>query len=54
MSLAGRSSRLLNNKLEQIEDSDELAQVRRQARGVLVKSFLVAAGLTLLILALPR
>ena len=44
----------MDNKLEQIEDQEELAQVRRQSRSVLIKSFVAAAVLTLLILALPR
>jgi hypothetical protein len=33
---------------------DELAQVRRQARWVTIKGFVVAAVLTLLVLLLPR
>lgn len=40
-------------EVEKIEDAAELAQVRRQARRVHVKSFLAAIPLTLIALALP-
>jgi hypothetical protein len=39
--------------VEQIEDRAELAQVRRQARRVIVKAFLAALALTLLVYFLP-
>ena len=44
----------MDGKLEKIEDPEELAQVKRQARQVLIKSLLAGAALTLLALALPR
>jgi hypothetical protein len=53
VNLAARGSRHLDEKPEKIEDSAELAQVRRQARRVHVKAFLVALFLTLVTLALP-
>jgi hypothetical protein len=39
--------------VEQIEDQAELTQVRRQARRVIVKSFIAALTLTLLVYFLP-
>ena len=53
MNLAARGSRHLDEKSEKIEDTAELAQVRRQARRVHAKAFLVALLLTLVTLALP-
>ncbi len=53
MNLAARGSRHLDEKQEKIEDSAELAQVRRQARRVHVKAFLVALLWTLITLVLP-
>jgi len=52
--LASRSSRNLTDRIEKIEDEVELAQVRRQARKVNIKSFLAAIVLTLIVLALPK
>ena len=46
-------TRKLTETMEKIEDEAELAQVRRQARKVLVKAVLVAIPLTLLVLLLP-
>jgi hypothetical protein len=46
-------SRKLGDETEKIEDEAELAQVRRQARRVQIKSFLAAVPLTLIALALP-
>jgi hypothetical protein len=51
--LAARGSRKVGDEVEQIEDSGELAQVRRQARQVRIKAFLAAVPLTLIALALP-
>ena len=48
MNLAARGRRDLDNGSEPIADQAELAQVRRQARGVQVKSILAAALLTAL------
>jgi hypothetical protein len=48
VSLASRSSRKTGDNEERIEDKAELAQVRRQARRVIIKSFLVALPLTLI------
>ena len=44
----------MDGKLETIDNAAELAQVRRQARGVTIKAFAAAAVLTLLALLLPR
>jgi len=52
--LASRGSRQLTDEVEKIEDEAELAQVRRQARRVMIKAFLVAIPLTLIVLALPK
>jgi hypothetical protein len=43
----------LGAEVEKIEDPAELAQVRRQARRVQIKSILAAVPLTLIALALP-
>ncbi len=53
MGLAARGSRNLTGKVEEIEDQDALAQVRRQARRVVFKAFLVAIPLTLIAFGLP-
>jgi hypothetical protein len=53
VSLAARGSRNLYDKVEKIEDSAVLAQVRLQARRVNLKALLVAIPLTLITLALP-
>ena len=54
MGLAARGSRQLGEKVEKIEDTAELAQVRRQAGRVQLKAFLAAIPLTLIALALPQ
>jgi hypothetical protein len=51
--LASRGSRQITDEIEKIEDTAELAQVRRQARKVNIKAFLTAILLTLIALALP-
>lgn len=51
--LAAQQSRKLGDKAEKIEDAGELAQIRRQARKVQIKSLLAAIPLTLIALALP-
>ncbi|HMD90882.1 MAG TPA: hypothetical protein VKF38_17130 [Anaerolineaceae bacterium] len=43
----------MGDAVEKIEDAAELAQVRRQARVVQMKSLLVGIAMTLLALALP-
>ncbi len=43
----------MTNQEEKIEDSAELAQVRKQARKVQLKSLLAAIPLTLIALVLP-
>ena len=53
MGLAARGSRQLGSEVEKIEDSAELAQVRKQAGRVRLKAFLAAIPLTLVALALP-
>jgi hypothetical protein len=44
----------MTDQEEKIEDQAELAQVRRQARRVNIKSFLATIALMLIALALPR
>lgn len=44
----------MNGEVERIEDAVELAQVRRQARSVQVKSLLAAIPLTAIALMLPQ
>jgi hypothetical protein len=51
--LAARGSRRLGEQVEKIEDSAELAQVRRQARLVSLKALAAGIALTLIALALP-
>ena len=53
MRLSARGSRNLFDKEEKIEDPAVLAQVRRQARVVQLKSLLAASLLILMSLALP-
>jgi hypothetical protein len=43
----------LSDQVEKIEDPVELAQVRKQARRVNIKSVLAGIGLTLISLILP-
>jgi len=51
--LASRGSRKLGNHEEKIEDGAELAQVRRQARRVIFRAFLVAFLLTWIVFLIP-
>jgi len=44
----------MGDKEEMIEDAAELVQVRRQARRVIVRAFLVAVPLTLIAFILPQ
>jgi hypothetical protein len=53
IALAAKQSRKLGDKVEKIEDSAELAQIRGQARKVQLKALLAAIPLTLIALALP-
>jgi len=53
VSLAARGARKFGAEEEQIEDQAELRQVRKQARWVILKGFLVALPLTLLSYLLP-
>jgi hypothetical protein len=53
VSLASRGLRDMDTGPERIADLGELAQVRRQARGVHVKAALAAVVLTALSLLLP-
>ena len=53
MSLAARGARKFGAEEEKIEDEAELRQVRKQARRVILKGFLVALPLTLLSYLLP-
>jgi hypothetical protein len=52
VSLAARGARKFGAE-EQIKDEAELGQVRKQARRVILKGFLVALPLTLLSYLLP-
>ena len=54
MGLAARGARKLGDQVEQIEDAAVLAQVRRQARQVNIRSALAAAVLTGLALIIPK
>jgi len=47
------NSRKVGDKMEKIEDSAELARVRKQARQVQIKSLLAAIPLTTIALLLP-
>ena len=51
--LAKLNSRKLGDKTETIDDVAELAQVRRQARRVQIKSLITAIPFTLIALVLP-
>jgi hypothetical protein len=51
--LAARGSRQLDDEVEKIEDTEELAQVRRQALQVNLKGFAAGLALTLLALLIP-
>lgn len=53
VALSRVGSREVTGRVEKIEDEGELAQVRRQARKLIVKALLVAVALTLLALAYP-
>ena len=53
MNLASRGQRNIDSRPEDIQDAAELAQVRRQARKVYLKSWVAAAVLTAACLALP-
>ena len=53
VALAARNTRHIGDHEESIEDGDELAQVKRQANRVQLKSFAVGLALTLVTLALP-
>jgi hypothetical protein len=53
VSLASRGSRKLGDNEEEIQGKTELAQVRRQARRVIFKAFLVALVLTWIIFLIP-
>jgi hypothetical protein len=44
----------MGDKVEQIEDREELAQVRRQARAVNIKTLVTALALTAGALLLPE
>jgi hypothetical protein len=51
--LAARGSRQLGENIEKIEDPDELAQVRRQARKVRLEAIVTGLALTLVVLFIP-
>ena len=53
MALASRGQRDMDTGPEAITDAAELAQVRRQARGVHAKSIVLATALVALALAIP-
>ena len=54
MRLSARGLRDMDAGPETIADATTLAQVRRQARKVHLQSFLAAALVTALLLAIPR
>lgn len=54
MGLAARGARKLGEEEEQIEDAEELAQVRRQARGVQLKALLASLPVMVGVLLLPE
>lgn len=54
MNLARRGARQLTDEKESITDQGELAQVRRQARGVIFKASLAATLLSVITLFLPQ
>lgn len=53
VALAARSQRKLGDRVERIEDPDELAQVRAQAGSVQRKSLIAAVALLVLVLLVP-
>jgi hypothetical protein len=53
VALASRGQRDMDAGPEAITDGAELAQVRRQARSVQLKSLLLAAALVALVLIIP-
>jgi hypothetical protein len=53
VSLASRGSRKSGEYEEKIEDQAELIRVRRQARRVMLKAFVAALLLTLLVYFIP-
>ena len=53
MRLAARGSRQFGEQPEKIEDPEELAQVRRQARWVQLKALIAGIVLMAIALALP-
>lgn len=53
VALAARNTRHIGDHEEAIDNGDELAQVKRQARRVQIKSLAVGLALTLVTLALP-
>jgi hypothetical protein len=53
VNLAARGARQLGTQVEKIEDPFELAQVRRQAVIVYIKSFIAAVVLTFIAYLLP-
>jgi hypothetical protein len=53
VALASRGLRNMDRGEEKIEDANELARVRAQARKVYVQSALFAVAVTLVVLLLP-
>lgn len=53
MALAKRGLRNMDSGEEKIEDANELARVRAQARKVYLQSALLAVAVTLVVLLLP-
>jgi len=53
VAFAAQGTRMLTGKIEKIEDQSELTQVRRQARKLTLKAFLVAILLMLVALVYP-
>jgi hypothetical protein len=53
VNLAARGSRQLSDDLEKIEDVEELARVRQQARSVMIKSIVLGSILFLFVMVIP-
>jgi hypothetical protein len=51
--LSARGSRQLGETVEKIEDPQELAQVRRQAKKVRIKALIAGVALTVIVMLIP-
>ena len=53
MALAGRSVRLTSDKIEKIEDESVDAQIKHQARRVILKGSLAGLAMIALVMLIP-